>query len=126
MTEVNKFKANIDALMDGLKGFLSTKTVVGEPMDVNGTIIIPLADVSFGMAAGAADGDNTNRVGGGMGAKITPSAMLVINENGSRMISVKDDSGIFGKILDMAPDIIAKFTKKNEGDPVKDLFDEED
>ena len=74
----NNFDGLINSLMEGMDGFLSTKTVVGDPTKVGDTIIVPLVDVSFGVGAGAAKGDRKN---GGMGAlsgKMTPSAVLVI------------------------------------------------
>ena len=48
----NKFQETVNALFQGMDGFISTKTVIGEPMHVENTIIIPLADVSFGVGAG--------------------------------------------------------------------------
>ena len=48
----NKFNETVNALFKGMDGFISTKTVVGEPIHVDDTIIIPLADVSFGVGAG--------------------------------------------------------------------------
>ena len=47
-----------------------------------------------------------------MGAKITPSAILAINKNGTKLVNVKNQDAIT-KILDMIPDIAAKFTKKD-------------
>ena len=50
-----------------------------------------------------------------MGAKITPSAILVINKNGTKLVNVKNQDAIT-KILDMIPDIAAKFTKKDNSE----------
>ena len=37
-----------------MENFITTKTVVGEPIKVsNDTVILPLVDVSFGVGAGA-------------------------------------------------------------------------
>ena len=108
------FKSNIDALIKGMEGYLNTKTVVGEAVKVGNSILLPLADVSFGVAAGAFEGDEKNRGGGGLGAKISPTAILVIDEGGARIVSVKDKPGAFERILEMAPGIINKFTGKEE------------
>ena len=45
----NKFDTTVASLFKGMDGFLSAKTVVGEPVTVNDTIILPLVDVSFGV-----------------------------------------------------------------------------
>ena len=49
-----------------------------------------------------------------MGGKLTPSAVLVIHNGITRMISVERNSGI-EKILDMVPDFVDKFVSKKEG-----------
>ncbi len=42
-------KDTMGSLFDGMEGFLTSKTVVGEPIYIKDTIILPLVDVSFGM-----------------------------------------------------------------------------
>ncbi|MBQ7506559.1 MAG: sporulation protein [Lachnospiraceae bacterium] len=108
----NSFNETVNALLKGMDGFMSTKTVVGEPMHVDGTIIIPLADVSFGIGAGAFEKDKSNNGGGGMGGKIQPAALLVIRDGVSKLVSIKEGNDGMGKILDLVPDIIGKLTSK--------------
>ena len=108
-----KFDATVAALFKGMDGFLSAKTVVGEPITVNDTIILPLVDVSFGIAAGAGNSENKNKAGGGMGGKMSPSAVLVIHDGITRFVNVKNQDTVT-KLIDMVPEIIEKFKKKNE------------
>ena len=114
------FQTTVDSLMKGMDGFVSTKTVVGEAIHVGETIIVPLVDVSFGIGAGAFIGEKKKNSGGGIGGKISPSAVLVIQNGMTRMVSVKNQDGI-SKILDMIPDFVDKFMKKMEAkkDPEK-------
>ncbi len=51
--------------------------------------------------------------GGGLGAKITPSAVLVINKDGVQLVNVKDQNTI-NKIIDMVPGLLSKFNLKKE------------
>ena len=45
----NGFNSTVQALFKGLEGFLTTKTVVGDAVKFDdGTIILPLVDVTFG------------------------------------------------------------------------------
>ena len=76
----NGFNSTVQALFKGLEGFLTTKTVVGDAVKFDdGTIILPLVDVTFGAGAGAFSGhwpdkgktDGKNNAGGGMGGKDT-------------------------------------------------------
>ena len=51
--------------------------------------------------------------GGGMGGKISPSAVLVITKNSTRLVNVKNQDAIT-KILDMVPDLADKITGKGK------------
>ena len=117
-----KFDATVAALFKGMDGFLSAKTVVGEPITVNDTIILPLVDVSFGIAAGAGNSENKNKAGGGMGGKMSPSAVLVIHDGITRLVNVKNQDTVT-KLIDMVPEIIEKFKKKNEEKEERKSYD---
>ena len=111
----NSFNNTVESLFKGMDAFITTKTVVGDAVRFDdGTIVLPLVDVSFGVAAGAFLNENEkkNNGGGGMGGKIQPSAVLVIKDGTSKLVNVKNQDGIT-KILDMVPDFVDRFTKKN-------------
>ena len=110
MANENNFKDTVNSLFKGLDTFISAKTVVGEAVHVGDTIILPLVDVTFGVGAGAFEGDKKSNGGGGMTGKMTPSAVLVIQNGITKMVSVKDNDGI-SKLLDMVPDFVNKFAK---------------
>ena len=57
-----KFNETVDSLFQGIEGFMTSKTVVGDPIYVKDTIILPLVDVSFGMGAGDYRGDRKARI----------------------------------------------------------------
>ena len=113
MANENNFKETVNSLFKGMDSFISAKTVVGEAIHVGDTIILPLMDVSFGVGAGAFSGEKKDNGGGGMGGKIQPSAVLVIKDGTSRLVNVKNQDGIT-KLLDMVPEFVEKFSKKNE------------
>lgn len=104
----NDFNQTVGSLFKGMDALLTTKTVVGEPTKIGDTIILPLVDVNFGVAAGAfSKGGSNNSAGGGMGGKMSPSAVLVIQNGHAKMVSVKGGDTI-SKILDMVPEIVDK------------------
>ena len=110
----DKNKKTSEELVEAMEHFITTKSVVGEPIKLGDTILLPLADVSFGMGIGMfSKGENGT---GGVGGKITPNAVLVLKKGSSKIISVKDADGI-SKIIDMVPDVVNKF-----GDKVSDKF----
>ena len=77
----NTFQTTVESLMKGMDGFVSSKTVVGEPIQVGETIILPLVDVSFGMGAGAFCGEKKKNSGGGIGGRV----LSELRSGGSRM-----------------------------------------
>ena len=101
----NNFTSVMDSLLKGIDSVISTKTVVGEAKQIGDTIILPLVDVSFGLGAG--------KNGGGVGGKITPSAVLVIKDGHTKLVNIKNQDSLT-KILDMVPDLVDKFTHKND------------
>ena len=111
----NNFQSTVESLFKGMDSFITTKTVVGDAITVGDTIILPLVDVSFGVGAGAFSENGKNNGGGGMGGKITPSAVLVINKSGTKLVNVRNQDAIT-KILDMIPDLAEKFTGKGKED----------
>lgn len=109
----NNFTGVIESLMKGMNAVIGTKTVVGDATQVGDTIILPLVDVSFGVGAGASAADKKNGGGGGFGAKMSPSAVLVIKNGSTKLVNIKNQDTIT-KVLDMIPDIVDKFTTPKE------------
>ncbi|MEY8390760.1 GerW family sporulation protein [Lachnospiraceae bacterium 45-W7] len=107
----NNFNTTVQSLFKGMDSFITTKTVVGEAVHIGDTIILPLIEVSFGVGAGAFCQDKKNNAAGGLGGKISPSAVLVIQNGCTKLVNVKNQDSIT-KILDMVPDLVNKFTSK--------------
>jgi len=111
MAENNNFVNTAEKLFKGMDTFLTTKTVVGDAVRFeDGTIVLPLVDVSFGVGAGSFNKGGKDSAGGGMSGKMSPSSVLVIQNGHARLVNVKNQDTIT-KVLDMIPDLIDKFTK---------------
>ena len=123
----NSFNNTVESLFKGMDSFITTKTVVGDAIHIGDTIILPLVDVSFGVAAGAFSQEKKNNGAGGMGGKINPSTVLVIQNGQTKLVNIKNQDGMT-KILDMVPDIVNKFTsgKGNEDLTFDDIVDAAD
>ena len=122
----NNFKGTIESLFKGMEGFITSKTVVGDAVKFDdGTIILPLVDVSFGVGAGAFSEHNKKDNGAGaMGGKIQPSAILVIQDGEAKLVNVKNQDGLT-KVLDMVPDLITRFSgEKKEKKSQSEIGDE--
>lgn len=113
----NNFNEVVNTMMQGMESFLSSKTVVGAPTQVSdGTTIIPLVDVTFGVGAGASSQEKKNGGAGGMTGKMSPSAVLVIKNGQVRLVNIKNQDTV-NKIVDMVPDLIDRFTSKKDDMP---------
>ena len=115
----NNFMGTVDSLFKGMSNFISSKTVVGDAVRIDEkTIILPLVEVSFGVGAGAFAGDKKDNAAGGMGGKISPSSVLVLQDGHARLVNIKNQDTIT-KILDMVPEVIDKI-KKDPKDKAKE------
>ena len=104
--------SNIDNLFTKAIGeverMLNTKTVVGDPITVEGNTLIPLVSVGFGFGVGAGEGTDPKKgpgSGGGTGAGggVKPVALVIINKDGVRVESVKGAAAsVFEKVADVA------------------------
>ena len=120
----NNFNTTVQSLFKGMDSFISTKTVVGEAVHIGDTIILPLVEVSFGVGAGAFCQEKKNNAAGGLGGRIAPSAVLVIQDGCTKLVNIKNQDAVT-KVLDMVPDIIEKFTKPKKKEEKDGLSDAE-
>lgn len=122
----NTFESTVESLFHGMNNMISSKTVVGEAIHVGDTIILPLVDVSFAIGAGAFETasreERRDRGAGGMGGKITPSAVLVIQNGHTRLVNIKNQDTIT-KLFDLVPDLVDRFTNKDSNMTEQDVAD---
>jgi len=77
-----------------LEQILSSKTVVGAPVEVQGRTIVPLVSVGFGIGVGGGNGsDRKNGEGGGsaigFGGGVKPIAVVISDATGVRVEIIK-------------------------------------
>jgi len=77
-----------------IERMLNTKTVVGEPITVEGNTMIPLISIGFGFGAGGGEGADPKHgagTGGGTGGGggVKPVALIIINKDGVRVEPIK-------------------------------------
>lgn len=123
-------KSNIESLCANLENFVSTKTVVGETITIGNIVLLPLIEVSMGMAAGGSENKDKGTAGG-LGAKITPSAVIAIINGNVQLINIKNQDAVT-RLIDMAPGIVDKLNfgaifgkRKNDIENEEVKFEEE-
>ena len=94
-----------------IERMLNTKTVVGDPITVEGNTLIPLISVGFGFGVGGGEGTDPKKGAGsgggtGGGGGVKPIALVIINKDGVRVEPIK---GATGSLLDKLADVAGKF-----------------
>jgi len=110
-----------------LENIVSAKTVVGEPIVVGEKTLIPITKISVGFGSGGFEDSGTSNStgskspyggGGGAGAKIEPLAFIVIDDNKTEILTLKESQleDEIAKFISMIPGIIDKVknTKKEK------------
>ncbi len=110
----NSFENVMKSLMSGANGVLTSKTVVGNAVRVGDTIIIPLSDVTIGAGAGSNNSNGKNAGTGGFSAKMSPSAVLIVQDGKTKVVNIKDQNTL-SRFIDMVPEAIDKIKEKKNG-----------
>lgn len=106
---------------------MTSKTVVGDPIQAGEHTVIPVSKVTFGFGGGGGEGTEKNKGGTGQGVgggwSIEPVAFVVIGKDGVKLMTIGDRESITGKLMDLAPKVMDSvkdfMDKKNGGKPGK-------
>lgn len=117
----------IKVCLGEIERMLTTKTVVGEPMTVEGNTIIPLVSIGFAFGGGGGSGKGPKETGEGTGGGtggcggIKPVGVIVVNKEGVRIEPIKGTAvSLAEKIADTVDKVMekraeAKKAEKKEG-----------
>lgn len=118
----NNIKAIIDVTMEKLRAMVDSDTVLGTPVTVGDTAVIPVSKVAFGLATGGSDfPSKTDKQvfggGGGAGVSINPMGVLVISGGNVKFVPINNEITSIDRLLQAAPEILDKIkgmTEKHE------------
>ncbi|MGM8213601.1 GerW family sporulation protein [Virgibacillus sp. W0430] len=108
--------------MENLKDMIEVNTIIGDPVkSPDGSLIIPVSRLGVGFAAGGSEfntqsnGDSeTNDSmlpfggGSGGGVSINPVAFLIVNDKGVNIIHIDENTHIYEKMIESAPQVVEK------------------
>jgi uncharacterized spore protein YtfJ len=94
-----------------IERILSTKTVVGDPITVEGHTLIPIVSIGFGFGVGAGEGTDPKKgagTGGGTGGGggVKPVAVIIVSKDGVRVESLKPG---MTSLVEKVAEVAAKF-----------------
>ena len=99
----------IRTVMTEFRQIVKAETVVGEPIEIGGTVVVPVSRISFGFGAGGgADTSDGGGSGTGGGASVEPLAFVVIRDGKAQILPVQEKEGSIKGLLDLAPDLLSK------------------
>ena len=100
--------------MDKIRELVNSDTIIGEPVSLpDGTTILPVSRVTFGVATGGSDfaaKQSKELFGGGSGAGVTvaPVALLVVKDGNVRTIQLADPNNSLERAITMLPELVDK------------------
>ena len=108
MTNVEQLLKNTVEELDRL---LSAKNVLGDPIEKDGSTVIPIVSYGFGFGAGGTAGGKSGDGGGtGGGGGIKPIGAIILDSKGARVEAIK---GAISGLTEIAGDVAARALEKS-------------
>ena len=123
---------NIESLFNKavseIESMLNSKTVVGDPITIEGNTLIPLINVGFGFGVGAGEGTDPKQGAGkgggtGGGGGVKPVALVIVNADGVRVEPIKSGTA---SVLEKAVEAVGKASAAKSGKGKTEDDDEDD
>lgn len=112
MNESTKLEALVKSSMEKIRELSEAETIVGKPIETSdGTTIIPVSKVSFGLASGGSDlGSDKKGFGGGSGAGITisPMAFIVVRNGETKLLQMTNNTPYQNAVVNVVPEVVDK------------------
>jgi uncharacterized spore protein YtfJ len=105
------FDAMANTLLEKMKAIAQTETVIGKPIQIDSTTLIPVSRVSIGFGMGGVSGKSQTGGSGG-GLTVEPIAFIVIQGESARILSLTRDKDLLGKAMELVPEVVSLFKKE--------------
>ena len=106
--------------LESVRAMADANAIIGRAMETDGSTLIPISRLSFGVAGGGtefstkkqqAGGDNAFGGGSGASAKLEPVAFLVIREGNVKLLPVAPPPATtVDRVIDTVPEVVDKVT----------------
>ena len=112
--EMSEIESLVKTTLREIERILSTKSVVGEPITIEGNTIIPLVSIGFGFGGGGGIGKGGEKgegggSGTGGGGGIKPIGVIVVNKDGVKIEAIKGKAASF---VESVTDVVGKVVEK--------------
>ena len=120
-----QLKETLSSIIEELKAIASTQTVVGDPLTLDGKMVVPVSRIMVGVGVGGGEGEGAKKrggfAGGGAGgARIDPIGFIIID--GEKISFLPTKPGRFEGFIESIPGIVKKFKspKRDKGGIAED------
>ncbi|WP_291571136.1 GerW family sporulation protein [Clostridium sp. UBA4548] len=119
MNEKTTFTNNMDTLFTDLHDFVSTDTVLGNPLSVENKTLVPVMSVTMGYGStgmstkvqnNSSNNANNATNGMGLGARVTTNAVMVIENDSVSMLPVNEKNNM-EQLMNKLPDAISSLSQ---------------
>ena len=115
---MNDVETLLKAITSEMQKSMTTKSVVGDPITIQETTLIPLINIGmvFGVGVGSGKGrEQGEGSGGGGGLGIKPVAVVIIDKSGVKMELLKEaHPSMVEKLVEAVPRIAEAIPKMKE------------
>jgi sporulation protein YtfJ len=118
----------METTFDTIKGSIDANTIIGDPIQTDTTVVVPISKVTIGFGIGGGEyskghdkdkinekkeqNEDTNFAGGSAGAiSIQPVAFVVVENGQTRLMSLDNSINMVDNILAVTPKVIEKIQK---------------
>ena len=112
MNESTKLEALVKSAMEKVRELSEAETIIGKQIvTADGTTIIPVSKVSFGLASGGTDiGSDKKGFGGGSGAGVTisPMAFIVVRNGETKLLQMTTTTPYQHAVVNTVPEVVDK------------------
>jgi len=110
----------VKTTLSELREIGNAQSVVGDPVEIGETTIIPLVKIGFGFGGGGEEGKNSERSGGGGGGGVQPVAVLYVTNGVVRLERMTEQSGFSSAtntVADFMKTVISRWMKARKDRP---------
>ena len=95
--------------IEKIRDMVNAETIIGDPIHVDDTTIIPVSRVTFGFVSGGPSA-NKQMFGGGSGAgvSVTPVAFLVVSNGNVRTVQLVEKVSAVDNVIASLPELVDK------------------
>lgn len=138
MRAPGSIKSLMETTLETIKGSIDANTIVGDPIQTDTTVVIPISKVTIGFGIGGGEYSkgyrenkekerdlseekcDTNFAGGSAGAvSVQPVAFVVVENGETRLMSLDNSINMVDNILAVTPKIIEKIQKLSQNNNKK-------